>query len=858
MNKKMQFIQTSYNKYRKACNMSKKRNGVLCGGIFLLLLLSYRKQRKQFYSWGNELGSDELDDIAILWGLCYVMDPSCKKNGYQDKRKVLKNPVSSYKQCEISTSNYFPFGVMMKISLFNQEMTVNYEEVLSRMENFVFEKLTDDLNSLKRLVGAILEIISADDNISEDAEFIIGNRKTITKSKLLIKNEFDLAPLLLGVWHYIISHNIKNKDGRETFKQWTEKKNNDSGTYILSSEIGKEWSERIISVHISSNEKIDSSSDFKVIIEKMKLKHSILNSIFSVNNQKHIDEFFVCSDITYNDDPIWKMQDVTIDKLCNDNNYILLKGAPGIGKTMMMHHLIVDACDKYAVSKKIPLYIPLGAYQDPKEEMINFLFRYFRAVSKNMNNSMSDLIRLFEDGKIILFLDGLDEVPQDCQISFAEKLDVFIQEYDKNIFIISSRGEGNITFLNGFATYTLSPFTSQQAESLIDKIAPEEIKEELKKSLENDYFSTYDAFTKTPLFLTLMIKNYAEFKDIPKTQHTYFDRLYKLLYRGFDKAKGKNKRQLLTGLNEKEFESYFAEFCESSYALDKSVFKEYEFDHIFDQLPIHKTNPDKVADSDFREDLIENLGLMVYENGCISFWHKSFQEYFCALYFANCTRVDMIERKAFFAKMEEKSDKNIFLIYKQLVPEEKFENFIFLPYKACLIEKCIKENGYRTFLCKVFFHMQYNINEMIFDPFYSLYKDVFYEGTHKKVENTFTLPFEDKFMLEKRVEYIESNCSSDCFYRDKYRSRCFINCKGTININHSDCKCRDKYSESDVLYQECDIKFNDIYDNREKYKDLIRCLESDDFPLKIEYKKIFDEVASSNIFQHDFAKKNPG
>lgn len=353
------------------------------------------------------------------------------------------------------------------------------------------------------------------------------------------------------------------------------------------------------------------------------------------------------------------------------------------------------------------------------------------------------------------------------------------------------------------------------------------------------------SYWKSPLLLTLMIKNFDEFKDIPATQHIYYHEVYKTLFRQLDKKKGLEKRKFQTGLNEERLSAYFSEFCALAYMQDKLIFTDYEFNKMFYQISERAKESNRVGASDFRDDLIENVGLLAYENGRIRFWHKSFQEYFCALFYANCANVDLNKYKAFFATIDERSDENICSIYTNLVPEEKFDDYVIYPYEAYLLETCLTENGYWSFLSNVYYCIQYSRDEVIIEPFSFLYKIIFYgENGSVTYKNDLRLPYSEDFLYEKWVKTEDSYCELDCYYRNRFGFRCLLSKKGRTNINPDKCKCRNKYSESDILYQEYVIYFDDIYKDREKYHDLVDYLERDDFFLKKEYKELLSDFLS--------------
>ena len=825
---------------------------VLCGGTFLILLVQHR--HKNANRAPKESITEGTSEASMFWQLCSVLDPAMTPGNDQKFLNNLKTQVREYKQCNQNAVSLIPITKGKQQDYFRYSSERKYVDARKRMKTYIVNKLNNDHNDKNLLVAAILETIKNDKSINDNEIFYCLEKSphSIKKHDLLKTTNFDLASFLLGILYYIFTKPVINTLGKATFNSWMrkEKTENNKIQYRFCSDIGIEFANEnpnLVKIPNSQNDGYSSEmqniEDFhKSLAIKTKEHYEKLNTVNNIYEQKRFDDIFICNDLIPLIGYTNKIHEVTIKKLADISYNILITGSAGIGKTMMMKHLLLDACEYFDIYKKLPIYIPLSSYQDPREEITHFFFRHYKSISGFSDETY--FLQKINEGNLIFLLDGLDEIHQENLPSFAEKFELFTSEFNLNIFIVSSRNGGNTTFLNNFITYKISPFTLEQAESLIDKIALSETKDELKEKIKEDIFLTYNAFTKTPLFLTLMIKNYAEFKDIPKKQHIYFDRLYKQLFRGLDKAKGIRKRHLLTGLNEKEFETYFSEFCAASYLSDKSMFSEYEFDHIFNQLSKHKENPDRVADSDFKEDLIENLGLMIYENDRICFWHKSFQEYFCALYYSTRNYGYLKDLVTFFEKAVDQFsyEYNVLTIFTSMISDEKYDFYVTLPYLTLLFKTCAKGDGYWTYLERIYQNFSYkekNVSFIIFSP---VFRELLFKEDFSISSDNLKLPVSDDFLDRKWVYFREDYCNPDCPFKNKWGYPCFKKrSNNLLDIADHDCRCRYNYTDSDIVSEQYLITFRDVFLNQSKYHDLFLAINSDDFPLKQEYHDLYEQ-----------------
>ena len=167
----------------------------------------------------------------------------------------------------------------------------------------------------------------------------------------------------------------------------------------------------------------------------------------------------------------------------------------------------------------------------------------------------------------------------------------------------------------------------------------------------------------------------------------------------------------------------------------------------------------------------------------------------------------------------------------------RWENGI--PY---LITKCLKENGYWTFLCKEYQTISYDENIIVINPFSSLYKEIFFEENQSIIYgNCYHFPKYDEFLMETWVKYREDYCNPDCMNKDKFGLPCLYFKRNEINIEDFSCLCRSYYSEDDIVREYYTIDFSIVIAKPKHYKNLIEYIENDEFILKKEYKELLEE-----------------
>ena len=184
-----------------------------------------------------------------------------------------------------------------------------------------------------------------------------------------------------------------------------------------------------------------------------------IKTLLYYNEPKPIYEFYIPNDIFAPSDYM-KTNRLSPDIfLTFRKKYIVITGMGGLGKTMLMHHLLLTLTKKYEIYKKLPIAIQLKDYDADAG-----LMSYIESTIK-----ISGLKDYLKTGKCVFLLDGMDEISTKRLKNFEKELDELVNTYPDNMYILSSRPISDLIALNKFEVYTLAPFTKGQALALIDK-----------------------------------------------------------------------------------------------------------------------------------------------------------------------------------------------------------------------------------------------------------------------------------------------------------------------------------------------------------------------------------------------------
>ena len=809
----------------------------LCGGTFFCLLLQSRKERsKARNSFNNE--TDGLSDVEIMKGLIQIVTSS----DFDPYDPSFKKSVSQYKSCQINGGTYIPFTDETIIANFDNDVKNKNSDTLKRMSEFVNKFISD--NSATWLVSALIEVIENDSNISEDAQFFIDSDMILTKRELRDTRAFDFQPFLLAILHFIILNRRENKIGRATFEVWFKRKSKNS-EWIFQSDIGKAAMSYLYVEIVSDNDNIDLK--YKNYLKRAQKKYSIMKTLLYSDFPRQFYDFYVCNDITQripnfsagrrNEYRFQYYHSANAETLAKCSKFIILSGTGGLGKSMMLRHLMLDSILRYNENEQIPIFIPLKEYDENADDLLEYVFEKFTTLERNMK--LSDFVQLLLKGKCLLLFDGLDEISFDYMKKFEHALEIFADSYDNNMFIISSRPFaplGTFTAFNKFTVLRLEPFNKAKALELIDKLdfrADEPlIKQNFRKELNEKLYITHREFIENPLLLTIMLMTYEQFAEIPSKMHVFYHEAYVTLSQKHDASKGAYKRKFRTGLTADVFADYFAEFCARTYIDDKFDLNEIEFEKYFNSMNVHKKYSNHIKVDDFLSDLTVALCLMYYESGKYHFVHRSFQEYFCAVFFSKQKDKNLyqISQTAFENRRSKSwSDRTFDMLY-DMIPE-KIEEYVFLPFLKDLFAECDKNDGYLTFLKKIYPSIYYDVGEV----------DTSYRNTARSFIYNFIVNTKhlSRKINDSDIPFNENLISSEYAYINKnWRDSDKDTGEELIDIAELDDEYISRYGDPEVVGWNLEIDIEDIFELPEDYGDIIAALTNENFALNQEYRTV--------------------
>ena len=698
-----------------------------------------------------------------------------------------------------------------------------------------------DENKKLNAVLAILNIIERDEVIDDDSAS--GKKRSFekyvgtTKIALLSQSDYVLSDLLAGIFLFTVAAGVVNTVGKESIDEITPE-------YIGGLENLRHINvtdfmpipDITVTQDILPAELPFPADTFLSYISNVRTKYSTIKTLLYNDQPKPFYDFYVCNNITWRERAEEKrvpfrrtlIVDANIKKLGEISHFIFITGAGGLGKSMMMRHLLLNAIDNYEDFKLIPVFIPLKDFDNTSGKLLEYIYTKVEDFGDGI--SKLDFENVLTAGRCLLLFDGLDEIGTNNVGFFERELGSFTDKYSNNYYVISSRPYQSFVSFERFCVLRLLPFNIEQALHLIDNLdfRPDDpsIKAKFRDELSKRLYKTHRTFTENPLLLTIMLMTFEMFAEVPSQMHIFYREAFNALSRTHDANKGAYKRELKSKLSVDAFADVFAEICFRTYWDEKFEFSMPEFESYFQRLTTIYAK--SVLAEDFMYDLCYSLCLMYLESGKYYFTHRSFQEYFSAVFLSKQKDSVISRLGAFFEKRERRmrGDQTFFML-NDLIPD-KVDEFIFIPYLDDLFSKCDKGEGYWTFLEEMYPVFEYDTgetpivthnlpNSFLFTCLLSFLRPP--NSTYYKLRD---LPEYDEF-LETTYYWLKVGSDEDEV--------------DIVEESRVPSEYVDSHGEPDVAGYHYSVELSTVLEDTEHYSDFVKMLNDDNFVYKIQYRQ---------------------
>ncbi|BAZ08231.1 putative signal transduction protein with Nacht domain [Calothrix sp. NIES-4071] len=328
-------------------------------------------------------------------------------------------------------------------------------------------------------------------------------------------------------------------------------------------------------------------------------------------------------------------------KVANSKQYLMVLGQPGAGKSTFLRRLGLEALKGKEGGYKhecVPVFLELKRFTKSEINLEKAIIQELENCGFPKPDDSAK--KLLEKGKLLILLDGLDEIPTQQLDKAITTIQDFVDKHSQNRFIASCRTAAYRSGFQRFNDVVMADFDDEQIEQFINNWFQSEQDKHVdtaKRCWELLQQQEYDAtkeLAQTPLLLTLLCLVFDDSQTFPKNRAVLYGEALDVLLKKWASEKRVQRDPIYKDLSLKLEEMMLAEIASHNFVENKLFFSQREVEAQISKFLVDNLNAPKHLDASVILEAIQiQQGILVERaKDVLSFSHLTLQEYLTAQY----------------------------------------------------------------------------------------------------------------------------------------------------------------------------------------------------------------------------------
>ncbi|MEA5479017.1 NACHT domain-containing protein [Pseudanabaena galeata UHCC 0370] len=340
--------------------------------------------------------------------------------------------------------------------------------------------------------------------------------------------------------------------------------------------------------------------------------------------------------------------------VASQKQFLMVLGAPGAGKSTFLRKIGLESFKGKKGNFKhqaIPVLLELKKFTESKIDLKALIEAEFTTCGFPKPKEFTE--SALDQGKLLILLDGLDEVPSANVNSVIDAIQDFVDRYDKNRYIASCRTAAYRYNFKRFSDVILSEFDDEQIQQFINNwFRSEEDKQagtaalcwELLERSEN---KAAKELAHSPILLTFLCLTYDKSQTFANNRSGLYKKALRILLEEWAAEKRIMRQEIYEGLSVELEEVLLSEIACEGFEADRLFIPQSQLvERIKKFLSSNLNAPKQLSGEQVLEAIAIQQGILVERvEDVYSFSHLTLQEYLTARYiYAHGQISEMVEK----------------------------------------------------------------------------------------------------------------------------------------------------------------------------------------------------------------------
>lgn len=331
--------------------------------------------------------------------------------------------------------------------------------------------------------------------------------------------------------------------------------------------------------------------------------------------------------------------------VANREQYVTVLGGPGVGKSTFLRKIGLEALKGKRGEfhhSTIPVFLELKQVNSENTEIEQLIVQEFKIC--NFPDPEGFTKKALLKGRLLILLDGLDEVPDKYLTRVISSIVNFTDQYSKNRFIISCRQAAYHSYFKRSTDVAVEEFNNGQIEQVLHNWFQSEIDKQRGtaaqcwQELQKPENAAALELAQTPLLLTFLCLVYDRSQRLPENRSTLYRKALDILLEEWASEKRIHRDDIYQGLHIELEKALLSEIAYTKFSGGRLFFSKQE---IINQITAFLSQtldaPKHLLDGKSILHAIEvQQGILVERaENIYSFSHLTIQEFLTARHIVN-------------------------------------------------------------------------------------------------------------------------------------------------------------------------------------------------------------------------------